>query len=332
MSTDTGGCHFYRLRTPLMALRALGHVTSWDTCVDADTLNEADVLVAQFINGEQDVEAWETIARAPRRPLMVYEVDDDLFSIHHVITSEVSKKEVIWARPDTQERVQRAMKVADLVTVTNEHLASLYAPYAQSVAILPNAVPDWLLNLPAPTEPLDRFTLGWTCSHSHLLDARAHFPELLKFMHINTDTRFEWFGPPKAVAFPPWQQRCTPWVGDVNEYLRMMPGRMHVGIAPLGDFPFNLGKSGIKADEYLCFGAVPVVSDFPQYRDVIEHGTTGYLVKRPGQWLTYLRELKHEPAMRAEMLAAGRAAVAGRTISKVAHRWTDAYHTAITGR
>lgn len=337
MSTDTGGCHYYRIRVPLMALRGAGHTTSWDTGVDAETLNGADVLVGQFLNGEQDVAGWEEIARAPKRPLLVYEVDDDLFAIHEVITSEVSPKEVIWAKPETQARVKRAMRCADLVTVTTPRLAELYAPYAQQIAILPNAIPDWLFGVGAPAgAPLvsypKAFTIGWTCSHSHLLDAREHFPGLLRFMHTVPDARFHWFGPKNVTAFPAWQQRATGWVGDVNEYLLSMPGMMHVGISPLGDYPFNTGKSGIKADEYVAFGAVPVCSDFPQYREIIDHGVNGFLVRHPNQWQGYLRELYREPELRTKMLQAGRERLAERTAGKVAHRWTDAYQKAMNGR
>lgn len=323
LSTDTGGCHFYRIRTPLTALKQRGHETSWGTGIDADQLNRADVLVGQFLNGPEDLAGWEAIAAAPKRPLLVYECDDDLFTIHEVITSEVSRKKVLWGEPDTQARVKRFMELSDLVTVTTPHLAELYQPYAKAIAVLPNAVPDWLLSYPLQPEPR-KFTIGWTCSHSHLLDAREHFPHLLKYMQRHTDSMFHWYGPPNAVAFAPWQQKCFRWVGDVNQYLIGMFGQMSVGIAPLGEFEFNRGKSGIKADEYAAWGVPTVASRWDQYRDVVIHGETGFLANSPAQWIQYLTELR-DPVIRSKMGKAAREAVAERTASKVAHMWEDAY-------
>lgn len=330
LSTDTGGCHFYRIRTPLTALRKRGHETSWGTGIDADELNRSDVLVAQFLNGAQDLEGWEAIAAAPRRPLLVYECDDDLFTIDEVITSEVTRKKVLWAEPETQARVKRFMELCDLVTVTTPHLAELYRPHAKRVAVLPNAVPDWLLSYPVQPAP-EKFTIGWTCSHSHLLDAREHYPHLQKYMYKHPNTMFHWYGPPNAVAFPSWQQKCFRWVGDVNQYLIGMFGQMSVGIAPLGGFEFNKGKSGIKADEYAAWGVPCVASDWPQYRDVVMPGVTGYLAKSPAQWMHYLSELR-DPVLRSRMGNAAREAVAERSASKVSHMWEHAYTEALDER
>lgn len=329
MSRDTGGCHFYRLRTPLMALRKLGHDTTWGVQVSADELNNCDVLIVQFLSGEEDLAFLEFVASLPRRPLLVYECDDDLFTIHEVITSEVTDKPVLWGSPEVQARVKKAMSLCDLVTVTTPHLAEMYRPYAQRIAVLPNAIPDWLLD--TDTVRPEKFTVGWVCSHSHLLDAREHFPNLLRFMHRNTEARFHWVGPPKVVAFPEWQQRVTRWQKDVTHYLMSLGGmEFTVGIAPLGDFRFNLGKSGIKADEYSAIGIPTIASDFQQYRDVITDGETGYLVKGKNSWCEKLERLMKDPVLCQKMGAAAKESVAQRTISKTAHKWADAYEGALS--
>ena len=330
MSRDTGGCHFYRLRTPLMALRKLGHETSWGVQVTGEQLNELDVLIVQFLNGAEDISFLEFVSSLPRRPLLVYEVDDDLFSIHEVITNEVSRQPVIWGSPEVQARVKKAMGLCDLVTVTTPYLADLYRPYARRVAVLPNAIPDYMLDLPERTKP-DKFTAGWVCSHSHLLDAREHYEDLQRFYSRNQEARFHWVGPPRVVAFAPWQQKVTPWMKDVSTYLRWLPeSEMDVGIAPLGDFPFNNGKSGIKADEYSAIGIPTIASDFPQYRDVIVQGMTGFLVRGKTGWSSSLTWMMQNPDERERMGAAAKEMVAERTIGKTCYKWTDAYEEALS--
>ena len=333
MTQDTGGCRFYRLSTPFAQLKKLGHETSIDVSITGEQLNELDVLVVQFFNGEQDMEFLRFVSRLKKRPLLVYEVDDDLFSIHEVITKEVAgSNPLIWGREDTQERVKEALGLVDLVTVTNYHLAAMYAPYAQRVAILPNAIPDWLLDLPVGAQP-DHFTVGWVCSHSHLLDARDHYDVLQRWMHKNPDARFHWVGPPKVTAFAPWQQKVTPWQKDPAAYLASLRHMgFSVGIAPLADLPFNYGKSGIKAEEYSAIGVPTIASDFPQYQEVIEDGKTGFLVKTKGGWGDKLSLLMNDPARRKEMGAAAKEHVSTRTISKTVYRWIDAYEEALDGR
>lgn len=332
MSMDRGGCHFYRLRTPLMALRALGHETSWGVQITGDELNNTDVLIFQFVNGQEDLDFLSFVAGLKKRPTLVYEVDDDLFTLHEVVTPEVSGgKPVLWGSPEVQERVKTALGLVDLVTVTTSHLAKMYAPYAKHIAVLPNSIPDWLLDV--PVRKPEHFTLGWTCSHSHLLDAREFYPMLQRFFHVHTDARFHWVGPPKVTAFAPWQQKVTRWVSDVTEYLRGLGEHaFSVGVAPLGSFEFNKGKSGIKADEYAAMGWPTIASDFPQYRDVVEHSVTGFLLDKPSKWLTCLNMLHSSPDMVSEMGAAAKEVVSSRTISKTVHMWEDAYTEACDGK
>lgn len=335
LSVDTGGCHFYRIRTPLTAgRRAYGWDVDWGTSVTEDDLNTSDVLVAQFLNGPADLEGWLRIVDAPRRPALIYEVDDDLFTIDRVVTPEVSGgKPVLWGNPDTQARLRQFIASVDLVTVTTSYLAELYsAEGARRVAVLPNAVPDWMLDVPRPAQADRPLTVGWTLSHSHLLDAREHVDALDTYFSARGCTSvFGWYGPGNiSGGFP--RQYMVPWCGDVNEYLISMYGELDVGIAPLAtaNGVFNRGKSGIKADEYAAWGVPAVVSDFPQYSNVV-HGSTGFVIRHPSMWRKYLTVLE-DPVLRNRMGMDAREAVSSRTISKVIHLWRDAYQEAIDVR
>ena len=344
ISRDKGGCMFYRLRVPLMALRDHGHDTSWGTGVDLGDLDDRAVLVAQLLNGPEDLEFWEAVAAAPRRPLLVYEVDDDLFTMDGVITSEVSLgKPLLWAEEATQERVKRFMQLADLVTVTTPHLASLYAPYARRVAVLPNSVPDWVFDLPR-AEP-ERFTVGWALSRSHMLDAAAAAEPMARFFHRAPNARMHWIGQDQLVHVGPdgiqhkgsgWvdprRETCEGWVGSVPEYLHALPGKMSVAIAPLGPYVFNKSKSGLKAQEAAAIGIPCVAADWPQYRAVIRHGVTGLLAATRGDWPDMLGRLYRDTALCRKMGAAARNLESMRRASITAPQWITAYQEAINGR
>src|ERR1044072_708533 len=332
LSMDKGGCHFYRLRTPLLALRARGHETSWGIQITGEELHSSDVLIVQFINGEQDMDFLRMVSSLKDRPTLVYEVDDDLFTLHEVVTPEVSGgKPVLWGAPDVQARVKEALSLVDLVTVTTPHLASMYAPDAKQVVVLPNSIPDWLLDV--PVKQPDHFTIGWTCSHSHLLDAREFYPTFQRFLNKHTDARFHWVGPPKVYAFAPWQQKVTKWVSSPTEYLMSLGQHaFSVGIAPLGPFEFNKGKSGIKADEYSAMGWPTIASNFDQYKDVVVHGRTGMLYDKPSQWYSAFELFLRYPEEAVYRGAEAKELVSQRTISKTCHLWEDAYTEACDER
>lgn len=334
---------FYRLRVPLMALRDQGHETSWGTGVDLGTLDDRSVLIGQLLNGPEDLEFWETVAAAPRRPLLVYEVDDDVFTMHGVITKEIRKgKPLLWEEEPTRQRVQRFMALADLVTVTTPHLADVYRPYARRIAVLPNSIPDWVFDLPR-VEP-DTFTVGWVASMSHQLDA-SHIAEALFRFFNKTPARMHMMGMselahagPDGVLRPgpgwmePRRATCEAWIGSVPEYLHALPGKMSVSIAPLGPYDFNKGKSGLKAQEAAAVGIPCVAADWPQYRAVVRHGTTGFLAHTRGDWVDMLSRLYRDRALCRKMGEAARDHEAARRASIIAPRWITAYQEALNGR
>lgn len=342
---------FYRLRVPLGALGDQGHDTSWGVGVNFDDakLDRDSVLVGQLLNGEQDLDFWRWLASVPDRPLMVYEVDDDLFTMDQVITDEIRRgRKLIWADPATQKRVKEFMKLADLVTVATPHLATLYQPYARRIAVLPNMIPDWAFDL-TPAYP-DAFTVGWSVSQSHMNDASNVAPSLMRFFRRAPYARMHWIGPhalvhtptrdgvpvgppePGSGLLPSDRETRESWIGSVPEYLNALPGKMTVGIAPLGPFPFNKGKSGLKAQEYAAVGVPCVVADWPQYRAVVRHGVTGYLAHTRGDWSDMLDRLYRSPGLWKRMGTAARNMEAKRRASQRCHLWTDAYREAQDAR
>ena len=80
-----------------------------------------------------------------------------------------------------------------------------------------------------------------------------------------------------------------------------------IGIYPLPlDNDFVLGKSGLKALQYMAVG-IPVIATAvgTNYR-IIEDGTNGILVKTHEEWITKLELLMDNPALRKSLGLAGR--------------------------
>jgi glycosyltransferase involved in cell wall biosynthesis len=83
--------------------------------------------------------------------------------------------------------------------------------------------------------------------------------------------------------------------------------RFDIGIYPLPlDNDWVLGKSGLKALQYMAVG-VPVIATAigANYR-IIQDGVTGFLVKTPEEWIAKLEYLIDHPEIRKSVGSAGR--------------------------
>jgi glycosyltransferase involved in cell wall biosynthesis len=330
MTTDRGGCFEHRIALPLAHLGRRGHETTYGNGVSAAVLNELaarpdSVLIAKFVTEDAAVDAWEQIAAAPRRPaLMVYDVDDSYYHVGEIYTGDRS----VYAKPETIARSERMMRAADLVTCTTLSLAALYSPLGTPVAVLPNAVADEILDWQVRTPPR-RFTVGYQGSPSHLHDMQYWVGAFDAFMGA-TDARWHWFGIHDPQCWPKDRQRVTQWTNDPEEFHRSLNGKFHVGVAPLHpELTFNSYKSGLKAQVYAALGRPTVASDFSFYADVIRHGETGFLAGSAQEWTDALMELYRDPHTATVMGMNARELESTRTMSKVVHRWEDAYREAL---
>ena len=84
--------------------------------------------------------------------------------------------------------------------------------------------------------------------------------------------------------------------------------RFDVGIMPLRDAPMERGKCGYKLIQYMACGRPVVASPVGASRQIVEHGTNGFLASTAAEWVAALRALQ-DPALRRRMGAAGRAKV-----------------------
>jgi hypothetical protein len=321
---------FYRMKLPLeeLAKRDGFEVTFADAGDDGHppriTLADLagyDVIVAQRWNKHTGLGVWRR-ARTPYSRL-VFDLDDDLWNI----TPENWAAYQLYGRPEIRDAVEHSAEVSDLVTVSTPPLAGMLRQFNPAVTVLPNCVPDWALELPRMRR--DRPRVGWGGGAGHGID--------LSELAVSPVRRF-------LRRFPGWDLQLNGW--DCRDTFQAPAGRVFhapwvpvwkqprefyaaidfdIGIAPLYPTAFARSKSAIKVIEYGARGIPSVASDIEPYRDVITHGTDGFLVKRDHEWLAYLSLLASDDALREKMGAAAREMAARHVISTGADAWAGAY-------
>lgn len=279
-----------------------------------------DVIVAQRWNKHDGLGVWRR-ARTPFSRL-VYELDDDVFHV----TPENWHAYKLYGRGDIRDAVAHAAETADLVTVSTEPLAGVMREYNGNVKVLPNCIPSWVCSLPRSVR--ERPRVGWMGGASHGADIGIVAAPVRRFLRrfpdwdlqLNATDYRDTFRVPRARSF------YVPWV-QVNDDPQGFYSSIDfdIGLCPLQDTAFTRSKSAIKAIEYGARGIPVVASDCAAYRDVIEHGVSGFLVRYPHEWLKYLSELACDGALR-ERMSQGARDMARRHLAEDGWRdWADAY-------
>lgn len=95
--------------------------------------------------------------------------------------------------------------------------------------------------------------------------------------------------------------------------------RFDIGVYPLPIDDWVLGKSGLKAIQYMAFGLPTVATDVGTTPRIIRDGENGLLVKTDDEWLEALERLIRDPGLRRRLgEAARRDAVAKYSVQAVA--------------
>lgn len=316
---DESGCGYYRIQLPMQGLAGLGHTVRHGLRMPQSVRDNPDtVIVGQRVCNPGPSTTWQTLATQGRK--LIYEIDDDLWNID----ASSPAAHAFFARPEIRANLQRNIEVAVAVTVTTEPLADIVRQWNPNVHIVPNAIPDWLIDHQPQQRADGTLTIGWGGSATHNMDFDQVGDQLRQFLKRNQDTELHVIGNDYAswMRVPRQQARFTPWVPSVDKFLRTID--YHVGIAPLRPHVFNQSKSALKAIEAGALGIPIVASAVRPYEDYVQDSVTGYLVRRDHEWGACLRALAADPDMRIEMGMSGRTQARRHTISRRAPLWEKA--------
>lgn len=318
---DKSGCGTIRIMKPLDALASkynlntkyneaitdafpLSLVTGDPSGKAKEPLYMPKVIIGQRVCKNPPSWLWQKMSELSSRPKLVYELDDDLWNLD-------SSNRTAWEwfingwdvkageRHDVQENLCANIRVADRVTCSTSALAEIVSQWNDDVRVVPNMIPRWMTERERPRR--DRLTIGWIGSATHHMDWAPVSNHIRRFLERNKQCDFKVIGAEYGdwLKIPKDQLIETGWFESVDDCWKAID--FDIGVAPLRPHVFNRSKSAIKFLEYAALGIPTVASDVGPYSDHIEHGKTGFLVKRDHEWSKYLRDLVNDEAMREEI-------------------------------
>jgi GT2 family glycosyltransferase/glycosyltransferase involved in cell wall biosynthesis len=198
---------------------------------------------------------------------LLYDLDDDLLHIPR------NHPEASVLRPRAPV-VARMLRHADAVWVSTPGLAEALRATQPAVRVVANGLDERLWG----ARPGDRGEVAYpvrllfmgSATHSGDWQVVAGAMERVVAL-FGGGISFDMIGVVGAVTLPAWVNRISPSKSGVASY----PGFVNwitrqpawdIGIAPLADTAFNLGKSAIKTFDYAALGLAVLASDVPAYR------------------------------------------------------------------
>jgi glycosyltransferase involved in cell wall biosynthesis len=185
------------------------------------------------------------------------------------------------------------------VSACNPYLVQWAKQFNRNVVLLPTTI-DLQYHRPLPKAPLPgrRPVIGWTGSRSTVRYLELIRP-VLRDLQLRRDFEFRVicdvdpdFSELANYRFVPWRKETE--IGDLSAF--------DIGLMPVPQGEWELGKVGFKAIQYSGVEAVPVVSSTGSGHEVVIDGETGFVVDNtPDAWMNALCQLIDKPDLISRM-------------------------------
>ena len=224
-----------------------------------------------------------------------------LFDFDDAIYTRPGAPFSLFTQLKVKARLHFWLRRADIVTTPNEFLAGYARRHGARVEVVPMAID---MNTWRPSNNVNDnnapFTIGWAGApvNVHLLEK---LDPLLCRLHRNYPTvKIAVFSGRKPALNCPFEY--VPFQpGDEPDFVR----RLDVGLLPLADEEYSLGKSPIKALQYLASG-VPVVGTVIGATGETLNDSNSIKVSNENDWYEALVRLIEAPGAARDLGAAGR--------------------------
>lgn len=351
-----GACDFYRAVQPFESIKATSDIGTTILRLSGRPESvlralEADVMLLPRVANEEWLKImgdWKNIGKK-----VVVDFDDDIFNVSpysphyedHGTESYTSYKNgletKLWEAGknlDVEQNkkslniIKKALRLANMVTVTTPILAEAYKPYSDNVVVLPNCI-DLDLWQKLDLKPTDEIRLFWAGGSSHYEDWLLMTEVLPVIMDKYSQVKLVFMGM-WDFAFKdidPDRIERHPWVHMSAYPYKVASLNPTIGMIPLVNNEFNRAKSPIKWVEMASIEVPCVTSLVSPYKEI---GTphNGIFIENNSVngWIQGLSLLIEDSILRAKMGGYAKRYVESHfDCKKNAYLWTEAYGSLI---
>jgi glycosyltransferase involved in cell wall biosynthesis len=228
---------------------------------------------------------------------IIYDFDDAVMYRNSTAPSPYSRTR--------ERRFARIVRAADHVIAGNNFLKDQATRYTDRVTMIPTAIDQDKYSVKDYRAKKDTVTIGWIGDHGsihYLAKMRPVFEELGKQypnleLKIICDTFFDCEKIPVIKKI--WSEKEE--IADLKS--------LDIGVMPLTDDPWSMGKCGLKILQYYGVGVPTVCTPVGVNRDVVQDGINGFWAMTDEEWIEKLSTLIEDPSLRQTMGLRGREVV-----------------------
>lgn len=241
---------------------------------------------------------FEWVLKHVIRRKIIYDFDDAIWLSDKLDETSLERR-IKW-----RGKVKHICRWSFKVSCGNKYLYNYACMFNVATTIIPSVVDTRLHHNPDlynVAKTTSRIRIGWTGSYSTLkyltpikhviASIQARRPHVTFIVIGDHKPEF-----PTAVEFIPWNADT-----EINDLLKI-----DIGIMPLPNDEWALGKGGFKCIQYSALKIPAVASYVGVNREVVEHGVTGFLARSTDEWTKYLELLIDDDKLRETFGKAGR--------------------------
>ena len=233
---------------------------------------------------------------------VIYDIDDLIF------VARTQPENRLAAPLRWRSKVAWTARHAHRVVGVNPFLVEWARQHNSEVRLIPTTI-DPAHHRPRPHGTAARLpVLGWTGTRTtapyldvvrEALDELSRTREFALRVICDRDPGFHL----RHYEFVPWREE--------TEIEDLWP--IDIGLMPVANDGFSMGKVGFKAIQYSALEIPPVVSDVGSGREVVDDGVTGIVVpNETAAWVAALQRLLDDPDERQRLGKAARAKILGK--------------------
>ncbi len=237
---------------------------------------------------------FEFLLKKMKKPI-VYDIDDLVYLPHY---SDANR---LFRFFKSKNRIPLSIKMANHVIVCTDYLRKYALQYHKNVTEISSTIntDTYFVNNFYSNDK--KITIGWTGSHStapylHLLD------NVLRTVQEKYRVGIKVIGD-KSFHIPGIDIDAQDWnlateVQDLQE--------IDIGLYPLPDEEWILGKSGLKPKQYMALGIPAVCTKIGAVLEFIQDNQNGFLAETEEEWIDKISLLLENPDLRKRIGQTGR--------------------------
>ena len=265
------------------------------------SLHKADFVFIHREASHIGPPVFEWLIAKVLRKKYIYDFDDAIWLPNYSETNaRFHRLKAYW-------KVNYCMKWAHQISAGNQFLADYACQFNPNVFIIPTTIDTENYHTGNTNYHPEKLVIGWTGTHTTMRYLDELIP-IFEYLNSKYDYTIQIISNEKPhfnfpnLEFIPWKKET-----EISDLLNFS-----IGIMPLVEDQWSLGKCGFKGLQYMSLGIPTVMSPVGVNTDIVEHRKNGLIASTAPEWKNGLELLLSDAELRMKLGKNGKQTIESR--------------------